>query len=184
MIPGPRRRAVYGMQYGVLQGVQSNPRIMRGAPVTIPGMFDVPLMTSRRDAVILQQQGRMAVTPRDSTGTVVRQVPMAGLESQGLARTLGSLGGCTLDGSSLGDDAADRREMARAKECLRPGEIRTGPGRCGVDPRDRVNPYAAAPTTNAIPISVTVDGIDFGSPKVLLIGAAAVAALLYFRRKK
>jgi hypothetical protein len=103
------------MRYG-LGGVQSVPRVMRGSPVARGSLVDVPL--SKRD--------------------------LAGLESQGLARTLGSLGGCT-----LGED------IEMPEECMRPGEVLISPGVCGPDTRRPVDPYAAAPPTLAIPVSTT-----------------------------
>ena len=185
MIPGPKRRPVYGMAYGTLSGVQSVPRIMRGAPVIGPSLFDIPLTNKRRRTAALHEQGRLTVIGGKTNRTGERTVqvpdatPMSGLESQGLARTLlGSLGG-----STLGAD------IEMPEECMRPGEILLSPGVCGPDPhRGEVSPYSAQPPTYAIPVSTTKASPQKSSPsklspQLLMLGGVAVAAILYFGRK-
>lgn len=91
-----------------MAGVQSVPRVQRGVPVVVPGSVDVPL--SKR--------------------------ALAGLESQGLARTLGSLAGSTL---------GPPPDIEFPEECARPGEVLLAPGKCGPDPRKPLDPYATPP---------------------------------------
>jgi hypothetical protein len=139
-------------------GVQSVPRVMRSLPARRPNIFDVPINSRKA---------------------------LAGLESQGIARTLGSLG-------SLGSDASDRAEIEMAEECMRPGEILLSPGVCGPDPRSRVNPYAAAPGTSAIPISTTTTKASASlantargmSKTTMVIAAIGAIGLIYYLGKK
>src|SRR5512143_2994162 len=141
------------MRYGALGGVQSTPRVMRGVPAARPTNYDVPL--SRRD--------------------------LAGLSDQGLARTLGSLGGCTLG----------TEEIEMPEECMRAGEVLIAPGVCGPDPRKPIDPYAVSPQTVRVPINTTrapaasAAGAMGGkmSPQLLILGALAVGAIYYFGRK-
>lgn len=152
--------------YG-MGGVQSVPRVMRSLPVQRPGIHDVPL-NRRRALAGLESQG-FART-------------LSGLESQGLARTLGS----------LGSDAADRAEIEMAEECMRPGEILLSPGVCGPDPRSRVNPYAAGPVTSSIPISTTTSKASASlastargmSKTTIILAAIGAVGVLYYLGKK
>ena len=59
---GPRRF------HASLSGVQSTPRIMRGAPVRRGSMVDVPLVM--RDKAILQQQGRLGSLSGSTLGDI------------------------------------------------------------------------------------------------------------------
>lgn len=113
----------------VMAGVQSVPRVMRGAPVVDPRRVDVPL--SER--------------------------ALAGLESQGLARTLGSLAG-----STLGDD------IEMPEECVRRGG-------CGPDQRKPVDPYATPPAKD------TVKGM---STTTIALAAVGAVGLIYYLSKR
>lgn len=147
-------------------GVQSVPRVMRSLPAIVPRMFDVPLTASGRELEIYNQQGRLS--------------GLGGLESQGLARTLGSLGGRTLG-----------EEIEMPEECMRPGEILLAPGVCGPDPRRPVDPYAAAPPTSAIPVSTTkakaaasASSVAAGmSRTTMALAAIGAIGLLYYLGK-
>lgn len=120
----------------VMAGVQSVPRVMRGSPV----------VNSRRVDVPLSARG------------------LAGLESQGLARTLGSLAG-----STLGDD------IEFPEECARPGEVLLGPGRCGPDPRKPIDPYAAASAK---------DVVKGTSTTTIALAAVGAVGLIYYLGKR
>jgi|GEM_PF-6557195 len=141
----------------VMAGVQSVPRVMRGAPVVDPRRVDVPL--SER--------------------------ALAGLESQGLARTLGSLAG-----STLGDD------IEFAEECARPGEVLLGPGRCGPDPRKPLDPYATPPAVvstggglrpKRAAAAAAASGKDvvkgMSTTQILLAAVGAVGLIWYLGKK-
>lgn len=119
-----------------MAGVQSVPRVQRGAPVVVPSLVDVPL--SER--------------------------ALAGLESQGLARTLGSLAG-----STLGAD------IEFPEECARPGEVLLAPGKCGPDPRKPVDPYAASAKDVVKGMSTT---------QIVLAAVGAVGLIYYLSKNK
>ena len=151
-----------------LAGVQSVPRVMRGAPVVNPRMIDVPL--SERALAGIESQG-LART-------------LSGLESQGLARTLGSL-----SGSTLGD------EIEMPEECARPGEVLLAPGVCGPDPRKPLNPYATPPVTVPIgvgprrkpsPAAASAKDVVAGmtTTQILLATVGAVGLLYYLSKSK
>lgn len=86
---GPTRIPVYGMARSHLSGVQSTPRIMRGAPVTRPVHVELALTDKRRAASIFKQQGRVQ---SDDFGS--------------------------LQGSTLGDDIEMPEECVRPGEVL------------------------------------------------------------------
>lgn len=140
------------------------PRVQRGAPVVVPSLVDVPL--SERALAGLESQG-LART-------------LSGLESQGLARTLGSLAG-----STLGDD------IEFPEECARPGEVLLAPGKCGPDPRKPLNPYATPSVvvpigvrTKTPPVAASAKDVVKGmsTPQILLAAVGAVG-LIYFLSK-
>lgn len=169
---GPRRIPVYGMSFSQLNGVQSTPRIMRGAPVQRTRMINAPLTDKLRQAAILKAQGRVTVVDdagNTSTAAIVVPAPLQGLESQGLARTLGSLGGCKLGRSSIGDD------IEMDAECMRPGEVMQADGSCA---KPASSPYV--PAAQAMVASATKAAV---SSQLLVLGAIAVGAILYFGRK-
>ncbi len=175
---GPKRRATYGMSYGAMSGVQSIPRIMRGAPVTRGAMFDLPLNSERRRTAILKQQGRLVVVDdklNDGTGTIVRQVPMQGLESQGFAHTL--------SGTCFGDIDFDDGSVT---ECMRRGDVMHPDGTCSPDTRSPINPYSVAPVTTGTGVKITTQAATSSkmpSKQLLVLGAIAVGAIIYFGRK-
>lgn len=148
----------------MLDGVQSYPRVMRGVPAPRGGL-NVDVSLSRRDLAGLESQG-LART-------------LGGLESQGLARTLGSLGGGTLG------------EIEMPEECARAGEVLIAPGVCGPDPRKPIDPYGAPPQVVRVPIATTKVGTSVASAmpqkkidkNLLILGAICVGAIWYFGRK-
>lgn len=128
-----------------MSGVQSYPRVMRGVPAPRGSYVDVNL--SRRD--------------------------LAGLESQGFARTL-----------------SDDIEMP--EECARAGEVIIAPGVCGPDPRRPIDPYGAPPQVVRVPIATTqvtaaaaaaAGAKPAISKNLLILGALCVGAIWYFGRK-
>ena len=135
---------------------------MRGVPVVRGSIVDVPL--SQRD--------------------------LAGLESQGLARTLGTLGGCTIagstiSGSTIGDDTIEMEE-----ECVRPGEVLLAPGKCGPVPQP-VTPYATPPKLTSTNVKLTTTtaasahGVAAGMSKTtMLLAAIGGIGLVYYLSKK
>lgn len=118
--------------YGSLGSTQSVPRVMRGAPVVRGSLVDVPL--SARD--------------------------LAGLESQGLARTLGSLSGCT-----VGDV---------------PGES-LAYGRAGYDPARR---DVTARTGMHLQFGDAAGVVAGMSRTTMLLAAAAGIGLVYYLSKR
>ena len=142
------------VRYG-MGGVQSVPRVMRGVPVARGSIHDVPL--SKRH--------------------------LAGLESQGLARTLGVLGN-----DSIGAD-----EIEMPEECMRPGEILLAPGVCGPDTRQPINPYASpseiVPTgtklqTDAPAATSAKSAVASMSRTTMLLAAVGAAGLIYYLGRK
>ena len=138
------------MRYG-LGGVQSVPRVMRGAPTVRGSIVDVPL--SKRD--------------------------LAGLESQGIARTLKGLG-------SLGGETIEMPE-----ECVRPGEVLLGPGVCGPVPQP-IDPYATPPKlvstgvklTTTAPAASARGAVSSMSRTTMLLAAIGGIGLLYYLSKR
>ena len=124
-----------GRLYRAMGGVQSNPRVMRGAPVVRPVIRDVQLSNRA----------------------------LAGLAFQGLARTVGA-------------------DIEMDEECARPGEILLSPGVCGPDKRRPLDPYMTAQPKGTAAAAATAAGMKI-TPKLLMVGAAAVAAIYFLGRK-
>jgi len=132
----------------VMAGVQSVPRVMRGAPVVDPRRVDVPL--SER--------------------------ALAGLESQGLARTLGSLAG-----STLGDD------IEMPEECIRRGG-------CDPDQRKPIDPYARPSVSRkvgalmkfktAAAAASAKDTVKGMSTTTIALAAVGAVGLIYYLSKR
>ena len=133
-----------------MAGVQSVPRVQRGVPVVVPGLVDVPL--SKR--------------------------ALAGLESQGLARTLGSVAG-----STLGDD-----DIEMPEECVRRGG-------CGPDQRKPLDPYGTPPAVvstggglrpkrAAAAAASGKDVVKGMSTTQVLLAAVGAVGLIYYLGKR
>lgn len=125
---------------------------MRGAPVAQIPLVDVPL-SSR---------------------------PLAGLDSQGIARTLGSL-----EGDSLGATAPEMIEMP--EECARPGEVMLSPGVCGPAPAPKaaVGPVVTSTGTKLQKTAGSArGGVQSMSRTTMVLAAICGIGLIYFLGRK